>query len=83
MVSGRAFRGDVSNLADLDRLYAKVKEQNDRIDIVLANAGLGEIAPLEAITETHYTKCSVSTSKGFSLLCKWRFLSFEMVVRSF
>lgn len=32
-------QGDVSNIADLDRLYDKVKEQNDRIDVLFANAG--------------------------------------------
>jgi NAD(P)-dependent dehydrogenase (short-subunit alcohol dehydrogenase family) len=41
-----AVQGDVSNLADLDRLYATVKQQKGRIDILFANAGLGEFAPL-------------------------------------
>ncbi len=41
-----AVQGDVSNLADLDRLYAKVKEQKGRIDIVFANAGMGELASI-------------------------------------
>jgi NAD(P)-dependent dehydrogenase (short-subunit alcohol dehydrogenase family) len=45
-------RGDVSNLADLDRLYAKVKEQKGRIDILFANAGVGEFSPLGTITST-------------------------------
>ena len=35
-------QGDVSNLADLDRLYGMVKEQKGRIDILFANAGVGE-----------------------------------------
>jgi NAD(P)-dependent dehydrogenase (short-subunit alcohol dehydrogenase family) len=47
-------QGDVSNLADLDRLYATVKEQKGRIDILFANAGIGEFAPLGAITEAHF-----------------------------
>jgi NAD(P)-dependent dehydrogenase (short-subunit alcohol dehydrogenase family) len=35
-------QGDVSSLADLDRLYATVKEeQKGRIDILFANAGIG------------------------------------------
>ena len=38
-------QGDVTNLADLDRLYAKVKEQKGRIDILFANAGVIELAP--------------------------------------
>jgi NAD(P)-dependent dehydrogenase (short-subunit alcohol dehydrogenase family) len=49
-------QGDVSNLADLDRLYAKVKEQKGRIDIVFANAGSGEYAPLGSITPEHFDK---------------------------
>jgi NAD(P)-dependent dehydrogenase (short-subunit alcohol dehydrogenase family) len=49
-------QGDVSNLADLDRLYATIKEQKDRIDILFANAGAGELAPLGAITEEHFDK---------------------------
>jgi NAD(P)-dependent dehydrogenase (short-subunit alcohol dehydrogenase family) len=39
-------QGDVSNLADLDRWYGAVKEQKDGIDILFANAGVGELAPL-------------------------------------
>src|ERR1700722_20248626 len=36
-----AVQGDVSNLADLDRLYATVKQQKNHIDILFANAGTG------------------------------------------
>ena len=38
-----AVQGDVSKLADLDRLYAVVKKEKGRIDILFANAGAGEI----------------------------------------
>jgi NAD(P)-dependent dehydrogenase (short-subunit alcohol dehydrogenase family) len=41
-----AVQGDVSNLADLDRLYATVKQQKGHIDILFANAGTGQFAPL-------------------------------------
>ena len=47
-------QGDVTNLADLDRLYAVVQEQKGRIDILFANAGGGEFAPLGAISEAHF-----------------------------
>lgn len=57
-------QGDVSSLADLDRLYAKVKEQNDHIDILFANAGLGELASLETITEAHFEKTFNVNVKG-------------------
>src|SRR5215208_1944347 len=49
-------RGDVSSLADLDRLYATVKEKHGRVDIVFANAGAAEFAPLGQITEEHFDK---------------------------
>ena len=38
-------QGDVSNLEDLDRLYATVKQQKGRIDVLFANAGIAEFAP--------------------------------------
>jgi NAD(P)-dependent dehydrogenase (short-subunit alcohol dehydrogenase family) len=59
-----AVQGDVSNLADLDRLYATVKQQKGRIDILFANAGLGEFAPLGSITEAHYDKTFDLNVKG-------------------
>lgn len=57
-------QGDVSNLADLDRLYATVKEQKGRVDILFANAGGGEFAPLGAITEAHFDKIFGINVKG-------------------
>ena len=57
-------QGDVSNLADLDRLYAAVKQQKGRIDILFANAGLDEFAPLGAITESHFDKIFSVNVKG-------------------
>ena len=49
-------RGDTSNLADLDRLYDTVLQSQAQIDILFANAGSGEFAPLGAITEDHYQR---------------------------
>jgi NAD(P)-dependent dehydrogenase (short-subunit alcohol dehydrogenase family) len=57
-------QGDVSNLADLDRLYAKVKEQKGHIDILFANAGVGEFAPLGEISEAHFDKTFGINVKG-------------------
>jgi NAD(P)-dependent dehydrogenase (short-subunit alcohol dehydrogenase family) len=57
-------QGDVSNLADLDRLYATVKQHHDRIDILFANAGGGELAPLGAITEAHFDQTFNANVKG-------------------
>ena len=57
-------QGDVSNLADLDRLYETVKQQKGRVDVLFANAGLGEFAPLGAITEAHFDKTFSVNVKG-------------------
>ena len=59
-----AVQGDVSNLADLDRLYATIKKQKGHIDILFANAGTGEFAPLGAITEEHFDKIFKANVKG-------------------
>jgi NAD(P)-dependent dehydrogenase (short-subunit alcohol dehydrogenase family) len=56
-------QGDVANLADLDRLYETVKAKGN-IDIVFANAGYGEFAPLGKITEEHFDKLFNTNVKG-------------------
>jgi NAD(P)-dependent dehydrogenase (short-subunit alcohol dehydrogenase family) len=61
-VSG--LQGDVSNLEDLDRLYNTVKQQKDRIDVLFANAGILEFAPLGSITEFHFDKSFDINVKG-------------------
>ncbi len=57
-------QGDVSNLADLDRLYSIVKQQKGHIDILFANAGLGEFSTLEKISEAHFDKTFDVNVKG-------------------
>src|SRR5262245_38327400 len=49
-----AVRGDVSNLDDLDRLFAQIRREKGRLDIVFANAGVARYAPLGTITEELY-----------------------------
>jgi NAD(P)-dependent dehydrogenase (short-subunit alcohol dehydrogenase family) len=57
-------QGDISNLADLDRLYETVKEQKGRIDVLFANAGVADAAPLGSITESHFDKIFNINVKG-------------------
>lgn len=57
-------QGDVAKLADLDRLYTAVKEKTGRIDILFANAGGAEFAPLGEITEEHFDKMFEANVKG-------------------
>jgi NAD(P)-dependent dehydrogenase (short-subunit alcohol dehydrogenase family) len=51
-----AVQSDVSKMADLDKLYAAVKKQKGKLDIVFANAGTGSFAPLGQISEEHFDK---------------------------
>src|SRR5215471_4107561 len=57
-------RGDVTNLGDLDRLYETVKSTKGRIDIVFANAGVGEGALLEQVTVSHFDRLFDTNVKG-------------------
>jgi len=57
-------RGDVTNLGDLDRLYETVKSKKGRIDIVFANAGVGEGAVLEKVTESQFDRQFDTNVKG-------------------
>src|ERR1700741_4053136 len=57
-------QGDVAKLADLDRLYSTVKAKKGRIDILFANAGTAEFAPLGEITEEHFDKIFDTNVKG-------------------
>lgn len=54
--SASGVRGDVSKLADLDTLFARIKEKFGKLDILFANAGLGAVAPLSEVSETHFDK---------------------------
>ena len=57
-------QGDVANLADLDRLFATVKEQKGRVDVLFANAGVGEYGRIGEITEEHFDKVFKINVKG-------------------
>jgi NAD(P)-dependent dehydrogenase (short-subunit alcohol dehydrogenase family) len=59
-----AVQGDVSNLADLDKLYSVVKKEKGRVDVLFANAGGGEFAQLGSITEAHFDKTFGANVKG-------------------
>jgi len=57
-------RSDISQLADLDRLYDAVQSRAPQIDILVANAGGGEFAPLGAISEEHFDRTFAINVKG-------------------
>jgi NAD(P)-dependent dehydrogenase (short-subunit alcohol dehydrogenase family) len=57
-------RGDVSNLGDLDRLFAQIKQEKGKLNIVFANAGIAKYAPLGKITEELYDSIFDINVKG-------------------
>jgi NAD(P)-dependent dehydrogenase (short-subunit alcohol dehydrogenase family) len=59
-----AVQGDVTSLADLDRLYAQIKREKGKLDVVFANAGYARFAPLDKITEAQYDEIFDLNVKG-------------------
>ena len=57
-------QGDVANMADLDRLYETIDRAKGRIDVVVANAGVGEFAAFGKATEEHFDKLFDINVKG-------------------
>src|SRR6202011_23023 len=57
-------QGDVSNLGDLDRLFAQIKREKGRLDVVFANAGVAKSAPFGMITEEVYNSIFDINVKG-------------------
>jgi NAD(P)-dependent dehydrogenase (short-subunit alcohol dehydrogenase family) len=57
-------QGDVSNLADLDRLFAQIRKEKGKLDVVFANAGVAKYAPLGKITEQFYDSIFNINVKG-------------------
>jgi len=57
-------RGDVSNLSDLDRLFAQIKREKGKLDVVFANAGVARYVPFGKITEEHYDSIFNTNVKG-------------------
>ena len=57
-------QGDVSKLADLDRLFAQIKREKGKLDIVFANAGVAKYARLGAITEEFFDSIFNINVKG-------------------
>jgi NAD(P)-dependent dehydrogenase (short-subunit alcohol dehydrogenase family) len=49
-------QGDVSKVADLDRLYDTVRKQKGKVDVLFANAGVGELTHISEVNEQHFDK---------------------------
>jgi NAD(P)-dependent dehydrogenase (short-subunit alcohol dehydrogenase family) len=62
--NAEGLQGDVSKLADLDRLFAAIDARRGHIDVLFANAGVAEAAPLGAITEEMFDRTFDINVKG-------------------
>jgi len=56
--------GDVAELADLDRLYQTLRAAHGHVDVVFANAGMGEVAPLGAISLESFDRTFAVNVRG-------------------
>ena len=63
-------QGDVAKMADLDRLYETVGKVKGRIDIIFANAGVGEFVPLRKVSEEHFDRLFNINVKARCSPCK-------------
>jgi NAD(P)-dependent dehydrogenase (short-subunit alcohol dehydrogenase family) len=59
-----AVQADVSQLADLDKLFTTVKQRFGKIDVLFVNAGVAKLAPLDRVTEEHYDEQFDINTKG-------------------
>jgi NAD(P)-dependent dehydrogenase (short-subunit alcohol dehydrogenase family) len=59
-----AVQGDVTSLADLDRLYEKVKQTKGVVDVLVANAGFIELKTIDEIDSEHFDKTFSINAKG-------------------
>jgi NAD(P)-dependent dehydrogenase (short-subunit alcohol dehydrogenase family) len=62
--SATGVQADAGNLADLDKLYSQIKQQHGRVDVLFANAGGGEFATIDKVTEEHFDKTFDTNVKG-------------------
>jgi NAD(P)-dependent dehydrogenase (short-subunit alcohol dehydrogenase family) len=59
-----AIQADASKLEDIDRVYVEIKKQYGRVDVLFVNAGGGEFATIDQVTEEHFDKTFDTNVKG-------------------
>lgn len=59
-----ALRADVSKPDEIEALFSRVRDEHGRLDVLVANAGGGEIEPLGSITEAAYDRMFDTNVKG-------------------
>lgn len=59
-----AIQGDIAKMSDLDRTVDAIQSRKGKLDILFANAGIGEFAPIGSISEAHFDKTFAVNVKG-------------------
>ncbi|RXH09357.1 SDR family oxidoreductase [Bradyrhizobium guangzhouense] len=59
-----AIQGDIARIPDIDRTIEMIRSRKGRLDILFANAGIGEFAPIGSISESHFDKTFGVNVKG-------------------
>jgi NAD(P)-dependent dehydrogenase (short-subunit alcohol dehydrogenase family) len=59
-----AIQADIANLADIDSLYATIKNEIGNIDIIVVNAGVAPVRPLPQVDEAHFDQIMDINVKG-------------------
>jgi len=59
-------KGDVAKAADLDALFDQIKREKGKVDVLFANAGAAEFAPLGQYTEEHFEKTFGGNVRGLA-----------------
>lgn len=60
----KAIRADVSQLSDLDAIYAQIQQEKGRLDVLFANAAAASFATLDQVTEEHFDQIFDTNVKG-------------------
>jgi NAD(P)-dependent dehydrogenase (short-subunit alcohol dehydrogenase family) len=59
-----AQRSDISELQDIDTLFAEIRADHGRVDVLFVNAGVGAFLPIEAVTEADWDRIQDTNLKG-------------------
>jgi NAD(P)-dependent dehydrogenase (short-subunit alcohol dehydrogenase family) len=59
-----AIQGDISNLAELDRIFARIEREAGRIDVLAVNAGVYELGTLGEISGEHFDRTFNTNVRG-------------------
>jgi NAD(P)-dependent dehydrogenase (short-subunit alcohol dehydrogenase family) len=63
-IGATPIRGDIADAADLDAIFSTIASRSGKLDILFANAGGGEFAPIDQVSEDQFDKYFDINVKG-------------------